>query len=86
KIFQQYLQEAVDEAYRQKIEKASGFAADTQLFNLRMLESYPKLQQLKISSYPLIKRLHEVLEHALEACRSYLALKKEVFTGKTKDT
>ncbi|XP_047240915.1 uncharacterized protein LOC124880067 [Girardinichthys multiradiatus] len=86
KIFQQYLQEAVDEAYRQKVERASEFAVAMQQFNVMMLENYPKLRQLERSPYPKIKRLHEVYEQMIEVFRSYMALKKEVFTGKTKET
>ncbi|XP_054882586.1 uncharacterized protein LOC129357242 [Poeciliopsis prolifica] len=79
KIFQQYLQEAVDEAYRQKVEKKAEITVSGQLFHMMIPEYLAKMQTLS-------KPLADSMEHMLEIFRNYLKLKKNMFTQETKET
>ncbi|XP_014829152.1 PREDICTED: uncharacterized protein LOC106907806 [Poecilia mexicana] len=82
KLFQQYLQEAVDEAYGQKVEKIAESTVYGQQFHMMVLEYFAKKQQVKTPSNPLLDRLDQMFE----IFRNYLQLKKSVYTGETKET
>lgn len=87
KIFQQYLQEAVDETYRQKVERLAEIKVTTQQFHMSAVEKYSELQQLKRQyGNPLIQSLGETNEQIHEVLRSYIVLQNEVLTGKPEET
>ncbi|XP_043953337.1 uncharacterized protein LOC122820187 [Gambusia affinis] len=82
KLFQQYLQEAVDEAYRQKVEKKAETTVYAQQFHMMIPGYFAKRQQMQTSSNPLMDSLDQIVE----ICRSYFELRKNLFTGEAKET
>lgn len=70
KIFQQYLQEAVDETYRQKVERLAETKMTTQQFHMSAEDKYSELQQIKRPYVnPLLKSLVETLEQLIKGIK-----------------
>lgn len=79
KIFQEYLKEAVDEAYRQKVEKLADAKAAALQLNIFIMEKDPERQNLKRPNEDSPEKFVKILW-------SYVALQNQVLTGKTEET
>ncbi|XP_054907151.1 uncharacterized protein LOC129373297 [Poeciliopsis prolifica] len=86
-LFQPYLQEAVDEAHKQKVKMSSFTMGMQRICNLIMnTECYLKETKKSIFTHQSKTRLIEAIEQLHGLCVSYVALQKDTFNGKTKET
>lgn len=79
KIFQEYHKEAVDEAYRQKVEKLADAKAGALQYHMFIMEKGPEMQRMKRSNGDPMEKLVKIM-------MSYAALQNQVFTGKMEET
>lgn len=69
----------------QQVEKAAEVKAYTQLFYMKMLNYFPKIQQWK-SGDPLMRRTAETIEQIFQIISQNILLHKDLYTGKANET
>lgn len=82
--FMENLKEMVDEAHQLKIEDKHRIALAAQQFDLKLLDLYPQLQNLKMLSNGNDK-LTPVVEKLIKTLRTFLNLKKKLLNPESED-